>query len=197
MGIFGHSQGGWVVVEAAGRSAPIAFAVTSSGPGVTPAAQERYSALRALERTGIAPERIDDAMRDIDALVEMVRDRVPLDEARARVRAAGLGGAFDELELPFLPDDAAEWDLVGALIDYDPRPALERIAVPLLALFGADDTIVPVEESVVVYRAAVAPGLLTVAVLPGDHRVQTGDPPRLAEGYLETLSSFVVSTAAR
>ena len=43
IGLFGHSQGGWVVVEAAGRGAPIAFVITNSGPGVSPARQERYS----------------------------------------------------------------------------------------------------------------------------------------------------------
>ena len=36
IGIFGHSQGGWVVVEAGSRGVPLAFVVSSSGPGVTP-----------------------------------------------------------------------------------------------------------------------------------------------------------------
>ena len=196
VGIFGHSQGGWVTIEAAGRGAPIAFAVTSSGPGLTPAAQERYSASRALEQAGVSPERMDHAMRDFDAIVSMLREGVSLDGARARVEAAGLGDAFNELDMPFLPNDPAEWDLVRALFDYDPRPALERIRVPLLALFGGDDAVVPVEESVAVYREAVRSGLLTVAVFEGaDHRVQTGDPPRPAEGYLETVSSFVAASA--
>src|SRR5215207_1587753 len=82
-------------------------------------------------------------------------------------------------ELPFLPNDPAEWDLVRALFDYDPRPALRRIRVPLLVLFGSDDAVVPVDESVAVYREAVRPDLLTVAVFDGaDHRLQMGDPPR-------------------
>jgi hypothetical protein len=43
----------------------------------------------------------------------------------------------------------------------------------------------------------VGPDLLTVSVFPGgDHRVQCGDPPRLAEGYLESLTSFVAAAAA-
>ena len=74
---------------------------------------------------------------------------------------------------------------------YDPHPALERIAVPVLALFGADDPITPVGDSVVVYREV--PGeLLRVEVFAGaDHRVLSGDPPALADGYLETLASFI------
>jgi uncharacterized protein len=194
VGLFGHSQGGWVVIEAAGREAPIAFAVSSSGPGVTPAAQERFSALTYLQRAGVAAAEIDVAMHDFDLVVAMMRERVPFEKARRRIDEDGVGSTYDELDLPFLPEDAGVWDLACALIDYDPRAALERIRVPVLALFGGDDRIVPVDDSVEIYRATVRPDLLTVAVFAGaDHRVQVGDSPRMADGYLETLSSFVAS----
>jgi hypothetical protein len=29
-----------------------------------------------------------------------------------------------------------------------------------------------------------------------DHRIQTGDPPGLADGYLETLTSFALQASA-
>jgi pimeloyl-ACP methyl ester carboxylesterase len=197
VGLFGHSQGGWVVIEAAGRRAPVAFVISSSGPGVTPAAQERYSALTYLRSAGVAPSKIDEATRDFEIVVAMMRERTQFEDARRRIGDDGLGAAYDELDLPFVPGDAAEWDFACALIDYDPRPSLERIDVPVLALFGGDDTIVPVDESVRVYRDAVRPDLLTVTVFPGaDHRVHVGDPRRHADGYLEALSSFVASTAA-
>ena len=79
------------------------------------------------------------------------------------------------------------------MIDYDPRPALERIEVPVLALFGADDPITPVEDSLAVFREAVRPGLLQVEVFASaGHRLQVGDSPALVDGYLETLASFVL-----
>jgi pimeloyl-ACP methyl ester carboxylesterase len=192
VGLFGHSQGGWVVIEAAGRNAPIAFVVANSGPGVTPGEQERYSARTYLEQAGITPQQVEVAMRDFEAIVAMLRERVRFDEARRRIADAGLGAVYEDLDLPFVPEDESEWDLAAAMIDYDPRPALERIRVPVLALFGSDDTIVPVADSVSVYSAAVRPDLLTVAVLPGgDHRLQAGESPQLVDGYLETLASFV------
>ena len=43
IGLFGHSQGGWVVVEAARRATPAAFVITNSGPGVSPAVQDRFA----------------------------------------------------------------------------------------------------------------------------------------------------------
>jgi pimeloyl-ACP methyl ester carboxylesterase len=93
--------------------------------------------------------------------------------------------------------DEADWELMRALVDYDPRPALEKIKVPVLALFGADDPIVPVEASVTVFREAVRPELLTIGVFPdADHRLMVGEPPRLAEGYLDTLAAFVRAAAS-
>ncbi len=67
----------------------------------------------------------------------------------------------------------------------------------MLALFGARDPIVPVEPSVAVFEEAVRPDLLTVVVLPdADHRMQVEDPPRLAEGYLGSLTAFIRAAAS-
>jgi hypothetical protein len=53
---------------------------------------------------------------------------------------------------------------------------------------------VPVEQSVAVFRAAVQPGLLQVEVFAGaGHRLETGDPPALAGGYLERLVRFILA----
>ena len=192
VGLFGHSQGGWVVVEATSRSSSVAFAIASSGPGVTPAEQERYSARTYLRSRGLTPDHLDEAMEDFELLVAMMRDRVRFDDAVRRIEEQGLGSAYDELDLPFVPETQAQWDFACGMLDYDPRPALERIRVPILALFGGEDPIVPVEESVAVYRSSVRPELLQVEVFPGaDHRVHIGDPPRLADGYLDTLASFI------
>jgi pimeloyl-ACP methyl ester carboxylesterase len=197
VGLFGHSQGGWVVVEAASRCPQAAFVISSSGPGVTPQQQERYATQLHMRRAGIRDEELDEVRRYYDDVVAMMRAGVSLPEARRHVEEAGFPQAFATLQLPVLPDDEAEWKLVTALIDYDPRPALERIRVPTLAVFGADDPITPVDESVAVFREAVRPELLQVAVFPGaGHRLEVADSGVLAEGYLETLTAFVRAATA-
>jgi pimeloyl-ACP methyl ester carboxylesterase len=194
VGLFGYSQGGWVVIEAAGRGAPTFFVVSSSGPGVTPAAQERFAHHSYLSKTELTPDEIDDAMQFFDGVVEMARNRVSFEDLRARIQRGCRPAVYEKLDLTLFPDDPELWDFFGLILDYSPRPALERIRVPLLALFGGDDQIVPVDDSVAVYHEVVRSDLLTLAVFPGaDHRVQTGDPPRMADGYLETLSSFVLA----
>jgi pimeloyl-ACP methyl ester carboxylesterase len=192
VGLFGHSQGGWVVIEAASRGRDIAFVVTSSGPGVTPGEQERYSAKTRLERNGASDTEVADGLRSFDALLEFVRAGVALADVGSRMDAA-------RLVLPpgFELAEEADWELMRALVDYDPRGPLEQIRVPVLALLGADDPIVPVDASVAVYETAVRPELLEVRVFPGaDHRMQVGDPPRLADGYLDALTAFIRTAVA-
>jgi pimeloyl-ACP methyl ester carboxylesterase len=192
VGLFGHSQGGWVVVEAASRGADVAFVMPNSGPGVTPGEQERYAARTRLEQDGADAAAIEEALESYDALVETLREGVSLADVRGRLAEADL-----EVPVNFELAAEADWELMRALVDYDPRPALERIDVPVLALFGADDPIVPVEASVAVYEEAVRPELLQVAVFPmADHRMMVGEPAHLAEGYLEALAAFVRTAAS-
>jgi uncharacterized protein len=196
VGLYGHSQGGWVVIEAAARCPDAAFVVTSSGPGVTPGEQEQWAARAHLTRAGIPENEIEEVERYYDRVIAMMRSGIPLAVARERVEENGFPQALKTASLPVLPEDEADWQLFAAMVDYDPRPALERIDVPVLALFGADDPITPVEDSVAVFREAGRPGLTHVEVFAGaGHRLETGDPPTLVDGYLETLSSFVLAAA--
>ena len=190
LGLFGHSQGGWVVVEAAARGFPVAFVITNSGPGVTPARQERYSLANKLAEGTEA-----EALSTYDAVVAAMSGCPTLDEGLAQLDAAGV--PYRELPgLEFMFEDEAIWHLCAKIFDYDPGPAQSRIHAPLLALFGAADRVTPAEESVVALREEVPRELLQVEVFPeGDHRLYHGDPPRFVEGYLDRISSFVRATA--
>jgi fermentation-respiration switch protein FrsA (DUF1100 family) len=138
-----------------------------------------------------------EAFEPFDKLVAALQRAETYEDVRRQFESEQLPTVYRERELVLFPDDEEVWSFLLRIFDYDPRAALERIRVPVLALLGADDPIVPVGASVTVYREAVQPELLSVAVLAGaDHRMQTGDPPRLAEGYLETLTSLVRQAVA-
>jgi len=191
LGLFGHSQGGWVVVEAASRGIQVAFVITNSGPCVSPARQERYSLANRL--TG---DRVPETLATYDAVVAVMRERPGLAAGLQQLDADGV--PYRELPgLEFVFEDEAIWRLFAEISDYDPAPALSRVAAPLLAIFGAADKITPAEESVVALRAAVRPELLQVEVFPdGDHRLLHGDPPRFVDGYLDRISSFVLGSCS-
>jgi pimeloyl-ACP methyl ester carboxylesterase len=195
IGLYGHSQGGWVVLEAAGRKPGIAFVVTSSGPGVSPADQERHAAADGLQRAGVSPSEAEAALTDYGTMLQSIRDgesyegfrRGIDDDSRRRQR-------FDLLsQAAFVPDATNLWDFARLILDHDPRPAMRRIEVPALALFGAEDRLVPVEESVRTYRHELRD--VTVHVFAdADHRCQLGDPPIVATGYLDTLTGWLLRT---
>lgn len=176
VGAFGHSQGGWVVFEAAARRAGLAFVIANSGPGVSTAEQERFS----LASTSV---QLTDAF---EHLIDLARSGADHATARGVVDAAG------EVAAPIagLVADADTWQLVTAILPHDPAAALAAIDVPLLALYGADDRVVPVDASVDRLGRLVRPELLHVAVLAaGDHRIQHDG--RLVDGYAEALLGFL------
>ncbi|MET0772234.1 MAG: alpha/beta hydrolase [Candidatus Limnocylindrales bacterium] len=189
VGIFGHSQGGWVVLEVAARDPRLAFVITNSGPGVSPFRQERYAVECGLRRDDRAPAAVADVLGRFDRLAGLIRDGASLDDL------ADLAKDPDLARHTLVPTSPDVLLLMRGWLDHEPRPALEAIRVPLLAIFGELDTIVPVDESVEVFRAARAgrPGGLDVAITPGgDHRSQVGDPPILPAAYHETLGDWVM-----
>jgi uncharacterized protein len=195
VGLFGHSQGGWVVLEAVGQGAPADFIITNSGPGMSPAIQDRFALGSLARRNGHSDGDVKRVLDAYDATCEHMRRGASLAEARAKY--AVLSASADPLLLDVMPTSDEEWRFARAILDYDPRLAMSRVQVPVLALFGADDDMVPVAESVAVFRDEVRADLLTVAVLDGgDHRLQTGNPKRLVDGYSAALMDFVTASTA-
>jgi uncharacterized protein len=187
LGLFGHSQGGWVVLEVAAADPSVPFVITNSGPGVTMARQERFATEAHMTAGGAPADAVAEALATQDALMALVRGGADFETIQAAAGGDGQG-----------PGDAAEVELVRRWLDHDPRPALERLECPLLALFGGADLFVPVEETLAVFRSARAgrPGSLDVETLPGgDHRLQIGDPQELHPAYVPTLGDWITRFA--
>ena len=85
LGLFGHSQGGWVVVEAATGRLDASFVISNSGPGVSPAAQERFAAEVRMRSAGMSPRAIADMLVSYDDLVDLARRGAPIEVARERL----------------------------------------------------------------------------------------------------------------
>lgn len=186
IGLFGHGQGALVAMEAAGREPEALFAILNSVSGVPPAEQERYSARKKLESSRVNPEEIERSIARYDLMVRLARALTPYSEMKGR---------REELA-PHLPKNQSIWRFWISILDYAPRNALSRTHCPILALWGEDDRVVPVEESIAVFRAQVPPNRLTVEVFPGaDHWVRIGDPPVLAPGYVDKVLGFLESNS--
>jgi uncharacterized protein len=137
---------------------------------------------------GAPADAVAGALVTQDALMALVRAGADFDAVQAAAGDDGHG-----------PGDDAELELVRRWLDHDPRPALERLTCPLLAIFGGQDLVTPVEESIAVLRAARADGRgeLEIVTLPdGDHRLHTGEPPALHSAYDRTLGDWILQHVA-
>lgn len=194
VGAWGHSQGGWVTQMIAAQDPELAFAVMNSGPGVNVLTQDLYGVEHVLRQRGASDTDVARAIDYMHAIHAAAQAALPhrtfatevMEPARGTAGFAYFGEIGPEL-----------WGfLVRNLGDpFDPAAALERITCPVLALFGERDPLVPVDESVRVYREALARAGnpdVTIRVFAGaDHVISIGDPPGLAAGYRELLGEWL------
>ena len=206
-GLVGFSQGGWVALLAATLDPSLVdFVISLSGPGVGTAAQDRDRIERELRARGLSESDVAEALAWIDErgrrlvagedVLQVLSDQVRFSD---RAWYEGATQYFDNpLALGFLARN----------LDFDPVPVLQQVTCPVLALFGAEDTLVPVADSVIAYAThlqALADGEHGIAVFPGaDHGLFTADPdpavPRteqLAAGFLPMVAGFVAERVAR
>lgn len=200
VGIVGHSEGALIGPMAAARSDQVDFVVMLAGPGVT--GEEIVLAQGELiaRAEGASDEAIRRNRETQEKLFGIVRS-----EPDTAVAAEKLRAALRE-SVAALPEDQraqADQSLTPEAIEaqvrqvnspwfrffltYDPRPALERVKVPVLALNGGKDLQVPPELDLREVKAALERGGnpdATVRMLPGlNHLFQkasTGSPSEYA-----------------
>jgi hypothetical protein len=194
VGLFGHSEGGWVVLRAAARHGEPPFVITNAGPGMSPAVQDRYAVQTLLRLGELGAAQADECLAVYDRIVELGRAGGSAGEL-AELLALPAGGPLVE----YLGDaDPAEWEFTKRTQDHDPWFDLLGLRCPLLAVFGGADPLVPVTDSVRILSAAACHparrdrATVTVSVFPGaDHRVQHDAGGRFAEGYLATVTRWI------
>ncbi len=193
-GVWGHSQGGWIAQIVAARDASLAFAMINSGPGVDVIAQDLYGIEHTLRQSGAGDAEVAEAAAYIERIHAAASSGISHAAFVSQVMAPARGTpGFDY----FGEVDAGLW---GFLVrnfahPYDPAAALERIACPVLAIFGERDSLVPVGESVRIFRDALGKAGnedVTIRIFPGaDHRIRTDDSNSFADGYLNTMADWL------
>jgi pimeloyl-ACP methyl ester carboxylesterase len=154
IGLWGISQGGWIVSLAASRCADVAFIISVSGPGITPEAQGAYTVEHWMKAAGYSEADVNEAgslylltmrcSRTDNGWDELKTER-QADQKRTWYRAC-----------PYLDRNASGpskfWQLIG---NYDPVPALHKVHCPVLAIFGESDPFVPARNSAGIWKAAL------------------------------------------
>ncbi len=223
VGLIGHSEGGLiaplVVTGAEGApSAELAFAVLLAPPAV-PGEDILYMQGEAIARAAGATDSATAVNRRVQERMFAVI-RAEADDARRQAAMRTLLGQIvsemtpaDRIAQGIQPGQDTAWidrqvSQVGSpwfrtFLIYDPRPALERLTIPVLSLFGSLDLQVPARENRVALERALATAgntRSTVQVVPGvNHLFQTARTGSPAEyGMIrETIAPAVLESMTR
>ena len=211
VGIWGQSQGGWIAVLAASRSAEVAFVVSVSAPVVTPDVQMIFYSTNSLRVNGYPQAEIDQMVATRKAVDAYMRGTGDRETAQRLVDAARLRPWF---KLTYMGDTVKDRELSRwrREIEHDPMRTLEQVGVPALMIFGAVDPIVPVDISVQRLRGAAAthPEMRVVVIGGADHAMMTSldpktqmDPARVTQDdpqspeYFGVLAAWLIEQARR
>jgi pimeloyl-ACP methyl ester carboxylesterase len=152
IGLWGMSQGGYVVPLAASHCADVAFIISMAGPGVTPEAQTAYCAEHWMKAEGYSKADVNEA-RSLYLLNSRYRrtgnDRNELEAARKAAQSKPWYHAN-----PILDEPAVHTRSLLTWI-YDPVPALHKVHCPVLSIYGELDPLVPAKESADIWKAAL------------------------------------------
>lgn len=203
--LLGGSQGGWVAPLAAAQSrGRVAAVVLVSGPAVGVLELENFRLGRQLGENGFN-------VAEVALAQALLRERVrrlasgDTPDAVLNSEAACRSAPWYGLMPGITPEEIA---FLARIADYDPGPVLGSLRCPVLALYGADDILVPVEESMRrmrdVMRRSGNPDHHIVVVPHADHglRIYTGpgeprmeyglySPGELAPGVLELIVTWL------
>jgi uncharacterized protein len=207
IGLWGLSQGAWLAPLAASRApGDIGFIVILSGGGVTPAEQELYDDEVKLRARGFSEAQIGDALALLRLADTYVRSGSDADWSRfAQTRDAARRQPWYPVLDRFpqiLPREAPVWAGLRTDLDYDPRPALEQLHMPVLVILGEADELTPARETAQRIEAALSRAgnrEYRLMMVPGaDHALQvrrtTGVPDwrRPMPGWVDEMTAWVV-----
>ena len=194
VGVWGQSQGGWLVQMLAARLPDLAFAVANSGAAIGVEEQDRAGCEQTMRAAGKAEEEIARALAFIDAVHAAALRGDDYATAERQLLAPARGQPWYGY-LAF--DDEKDWQGVCRFVteQYDPPAAIRRARCPFLAIFGTRDVLVPAWQSAAIYDRALREAGnrdATLAIFPqGNHRIRIEETGEFCTGYLDLLGDWV------
>ncbi|MCB9282230.1 MAG: alpha/beta fold hydrolase [Lewinellaceae bacterium] len=183
IGIFGHSQGGWVAPLAASQSDLFKFVIISAGNAVSPVEQHLWSGTRANRQDGVREDIIREIydFRKIKYKAGITGDsseyKAALPVAMQKPWFRRTGG-----NLP----TGAFWKLNGY---YDPEPALLALKCPVLVMGGESDNHSNTAENMQKFKE--------IFQRSGNNRLTFKVFPSADHGYFETATGKFMETELR
>jgi hypothetical protein len=191
VGVFGHSEGGWVALRLCAQHPSIAKQMLNSCPAVSLIEAEIF----AMTAAGMSSADAQAAGGLLRELAEAAMAEDGHEQAKDLMAAARGDGWYQPLAASGFALDPTNWARIRAWGRYDPGQDLNAVATPTLVVLGADDALVPVAASARAFAtsAAHAGRQQEIAMFPqADHRLQTVRDGTFAAGYLDRLSDWIL-----
>jgi pimeloyl-ACP methyl ester carboxylesterase len=164
IGLWGMSNGGWVDLGVAARHPDVAFVLNLSASGVPPSRQEQIRRVNVSRLLGAQAEQL----RFLETFwerafawlvqhqwtAELERDlhRVQVESGwRKLLNAPENAWIFDASIAEIKSELGGAWADGG----FDPAPLYARLRCPVLCLWGEEDTVLPVAESIACIQQAL------------------------------------------
>ncbi|HEV3216845.1 MAG TPA: alpha/beta fold hydrolase [Vicinamibacterales bacterium] len=163
IGLFGLSQGAWLIEIVAARSNKVAFLVVVAGGGIPAWQQELYYRANRMRDEGFDETDVKTAVDFMRARFEAARTGLGWDRIDATIKG------FQENRVKWFPGftgnqntmaTARLWWLLA--FSYDPARDLKNIRVPVFGVFAEEDRVMPTQETI--------EGLKTGLVAAGNRR---------------------------
>lgn len=196
IGLHGFSLGSWVAPLAASRSPQVAFVIVEAAPATTPAEHERQRVGRQMRADGQPNAAIAKATAFMDRKFKVGRTGQGWDDLRKQMQQGEREGWLPYVNAPPSIENLRwNWEHI---LSYDPRPALEALRCPVLALYGSRDTTVSPAVHLARMRDALSRSAspdATIRELPGANHhfyaAHTGGPSEVSglhgfvDGYFD------------
>jgi uncharacterized protein len=213
IGLIGHSEGGMIAPMVAARSKDVAFIVLLAGLGQT-GADAIYTQTELLNKAaGTSPFVTAEAIKTLKNVIAILKSEPDNKRAEQKIKdsiAKQTGAMSEEEKKAFAPAEANIRSQISLylstwfryFVEFDPRPTLKKVKVPVLALNGENDLQVAFKENLDLIAAGLKEGKnedVTIKSFPKlNHLFQTSRTGLLDEyeKIEETMSPVVPETIA-
>ncbi len=169
IGLIGHSEGGILAPFVATRSKDVAFIVLLAGTGLTGEDILYLQGQAILKSMGAGEAQLKRQRETQELLFSAIKQEKDNDKAKKLIheRLAELKSKLSPIEQALFETQKKALDAQIAAITspwfrffltYDPRPALRKVQVPVLAIIGEKDLQVPPKENLEAIGKALAEG---------------------------------------
>jgi len=145
IGIYGHSQGGFLTPLVAARSNALAFIISAASYAGPAYEQDIYRVRKSLRKHGYSDEEVKEAMEMYTLFIDVARSGQGWEQYEAAIEKSRNKKWFDFLELP--PKDDWLWQYYLGTGNFNTLPYWEKVRVPTLLIYGERDELVPPIES--------------------------------------------------